>query len=306
MYITSRVEDFASLSGAGVTIGNFDGVHLGHQALIRHSLAMCRKNGLGHVLITFSPHPRRVLAPHRHVPLTSRERRMELLDALGVQRVLELDFTPDMAAMSAEEFTRGFLLPLGIRRLVVGYDFTLGKNRSGSFDVLRGLGEQFGFTVERLEPVQLDDGIVSSTRLRRMITQGDVRGASRLLGYWYGFSGEVAHGDKRGSRIGYPTINLARPEVLLPDNGVYATFVRRGEDCFKAVTNVGHRPTFGGDTSDITVESFLPGVTVNLYGQKVFVEFVDRLRGERRFEDAGQLSAQIALDVELACEMLEK
>ena len=184
----------------------------------------------------------------------------------------------------------------------MGYDFSLGKNRGGSVEVLRGLGRHYGFTVERLAPVLLDGGIVSSTRLRRMIAQGDVRGAGRLLGRRYGFSGEVAHGDKRGAGLGYPTVNLAKPKVLLPGDGVYATFVRHGSRCFRAVTNVGQKPTFGGGV--VTVESFLPGASVNLYGQSVFLEFVERLREERRFESAEHLKAQIALDVEQAWALL--
>ncbi|MDR3358687.1 MAG: bifunctional riboflavin kinase/FAD synthetase [Desulfovibrio sp.] len=298
MRIASSVEDILPLSGTGVTIGNFDGVHLGHQALIRRALELCREKNLGGVLVTFTPHPRCVLASQRHIPLAGREERMKLLAALGVENVLELPFTPDMAVMSAEEFIRRFLLALGMRRLVVGYDFSLGKNRGGSIEVLRGLGPRYGFTLERLAPVLLDDGIVSSTRLRRMIARGDVRGAGRLLGRRYGFSGEVAHGDKRGAGLGYPTVNLAKPEVLLPGDGVYATFMRHGSRCFPAVTNVGQRPTFGGGT--VTVESFLPGESVNLYGQSVSLEFVERLREERRFESAEHLGAQIARDAEHA------
>ncbi|MDR1658847.1 MAG: riboflavin biosynthesis protein RibF [Desulfovibrio sp.] len=303
MRIVSSVEALLPFSGTtGVTIGNFDGVHLGHQALIRRTFEVCREKSLEGVLVTFTPHPRCVLASHRHVPLSSRQARMELLAALGVEKVLELPFTPDMAAMSAEEFIRCFLLPLGMSCLVVGYDFSLGKNRSGSTEILRGLGLQFGFTVEQLAPVLLDDGIVSSTRLRRMIARGDVRGAGRLLGRRYGFSGEVVQGDKRGAGLGYPTVNLAKPEVLLPGDGVYAAFARHGSRRFHAVTNVGQRPTFGGGA--VTVESFLPGASINLYGQNVFLEFVERLREERRFESPEHLRAQIALDVERACALL--
>ncbi|MDR2574539.1 MAG: riboflavin biosynthesis protein RibF [Desulfovibrio sp.] len=302
MRIASSVEVFSSPLGAGATIGNFDGVHLGHQALIRRTFEICRENSLGCVLVTFTPHPRCVLAPHKHTPLADRKSRMELLRALGVEKVLELPFTPEMAAMSAEEFTRSVLLPLGLRRLVVGYDFSLGKNRGGSVDVLRGIGVRYGFAVEQLAPVLLDGDIVSSTRLRGMIAQGDVRGAGRLLGRYYGFCGEVTHGDGRGAGLGYPTANMVAPEVLLPGDGVYAALVRHGSRCFKAVTNVGQRPTFGGGA--VRVESFLPGVSFNLYGQSISLEFVERLREERRFESVAALTAQIALDVEHADALL--
>ncbi|MDR3319773.1 MAG: bifunctional riboflavin kinase/FAD synthetase [Desulfovibrio sp.] len=303
MHIVSSVEDLSPISAVGVSIGNFDGVHLGHQALIRRTLEICRENVLRCVFVTFQPHPRCVLAPRKHVPLTNREGRMELLAAMGVKRVLELPFTSLMSDMTPREFTGNFLLPLGIRRLVAGHDFTLGKNRRGSAEVLRGLGAQYGFTVEQLAPVLLDGGIVSSTRLRQMIADGDVRGANRLLGRRHSFSGEVLHGDGRGANLGYPTVNLAKSEVLLPADGVYATFVQHGRHRFRAVTNVGQRPTFGGGA--VTVESFLPGVSVNLYGQNVSLEFVERLREERRFESVEQLVAQIGLDVEQANYYLE-
>jgi riboflavin kinase/FMN adenylyltransferase len=303
MRIATSIESFSPSSKTGVTIGNFDGVHLGHQELIRRTLELCRKEAVENVLVTFAPHPRCVLGRRGHVPLSGREVRMELLAALGVDQVLELPFTREMAAMSAGEFTRGFLLPLGLRHLVVGYDFTLGKNRGGSVRVLRELGGQYGFSVEQLEPVVLEGDIVSSTRLRRMIACGDVRGAVALLGRYYGFSGEVVHGEKRGRDMGYPTVNLARPEVLLPAEGVYATFVLHGSCRFRAVTNVGQRPTFGGGA--VTVESFLlGGVGMDLYGQNVSLEFVERLRTERRFESAGRLAAQIALDAARADELL--
>lgn len=296
MQIVTSVDALSSLPGTGVTIGNFDGVHKGHQALILRTLHVCREQALECVVLTFWPHPRLVLFPERgHLPLTTREERLELLAGLGVRRVLELPFTRELAALSPEDFVRRCLLPLNLRELVVGYDFSLGRDRSGHADVLRALGARCGFGVEQVPPVIVDDAVVSSTRLRDLIRQGDVWRAARLLGRFYGFAGPVVHGEGRGSGLGFPTANLMPPQALLPAEGVYAARVRVGRRAYQAVTNVGRKPTFGG--RELCIESFLLDASENLYGQTVRLEFVARLRGEQRFESAQALTRQITRDV---------
>jgi riboflavin kinase/FMN adenylyltransferase len=305
MLTASSAGELPASTGAGLTIGNFDGVHKGHQALIARTLAGCRERNLDCVLVTFRPHPRCVVVPQKpHAPLNSRERRMELLADLGVERVLELPFTRAMAALTPEEFVNACLLPLNMRCLTVGHDFSLGRDRVGTVDVLRKIGESCSFAVEQVDPVIEDGEAVSSTRLRKMIANGDVRHAARLLGRFHGFSGEVAHGEGRGGKLGFPTANLLPPGVLLPAFGVYATRMRVGERLLRAVTNVGVKPTFG--SADVTIESFLPDISENLYGHSVFLEFVDRLREERRFDSARELTRQIDADVAKACEILEE
>ncbi len=302
MQIVHSADGLGALTGAGVTIGNFDGVHKGHQALIRRTLDVCRQRDLACVLVTFWPHPRLVVSPHKaHAPLTSRERRLELLAGLGVEHV---PFTAELAALTPEEFVRRCLLPLHLRQLVVGYDFSLGRGRSGHADVLRNLGAAWGFEVEQLPPVIVDDAVVSSTRLRDLISRGDVWRAARLLGRCYGFSGEVVHGEGRGGGLGFPTANLLPPETLLPAEGVYAARVRLDETWHQAVTNVGRKPTFGG--RDVTVESFLLDTSANLYGRRVRLEFVLRLRGERRFASVEELTRQISEDVAAARNILSR
>lgn len=311
MNIVHTVEELGPLAGTGVTIGNFDGVHKGHQVLIRRTLDVCRQKGHTCVVLTFWPHPRLVLFPERgHMPLTSREDRLELLAGLGVEHVLELPFTHELAAFTPEQFARACLLPLNIRRLEVGHDFTLGRGRSGHIDVLRDLGARLGFVVEQLPPVIVDGVVVSSTHLRELISAGDVDRAARLLGRCHGFSGEVVHGDGRGSGLGFPTANLLRPGVLLPAEGVYATRAKvdgRADGsadgpCWRAVTNVGRKPTFGG--AELGVESFLLDDGEDLYGRRLRLEFVARLRGERRFDSADALKEQIGLDVDEARRIL--
>ena len=198
MQIADTPAAFASLPATGVTIGNFDGVHLGHQALVRRTLEVCGAGGLTGVVVTFSPHPRTVLTPERpHAPLSTRAERFALLERLGVRHILELPFTRELAALTPDAFVRGYLLPLKPRELVVGHDFTLGRGRSGHPELLQRLGRDMGFGVERVGAVLADHAPVSSTRLRKCLAEGDVALARRLLGRPYTVAGKVAHGEGR-------------------------------------------------------------------------------------------------------------
>lgn len=306
MNIAHSIEELSFLENSGLTIGNFDGVHLGHQALIRHTLAVCVSEKLTPVVMTFWPHPRQVVAPRLgHMPLTTREERFTLLEALGVQHVLELPFTPELAAHDANSFVQAFLAPLKLRHLVVGYDFTLGRDRGGHVDTLRRLGEDAGFSVEQLPPVVVDGTVVSSTTLRKLIGEGNVREAARLLGRFHGFSGEVVHGDGRGAGLGFPTANLARPQVVIPTEGVYATLATPADadgHTWPAVTCIGRKPTFGDN--ELTVETFLLEGGRDFYGQGMRLDFVEHLRGEKRFDSVDALKEQIAADVDHARRIL--
>ena len=303
MQIADTPAAFAALPATGVTIGNFDGVHLGHQALVRRTLEVCGTRGLDCVLVTFRPHPRTVLTPERpHAPLSTRAERFALLERLGVRHILELPFTRGLAALTPEDFVRGYLLPLRPRELVVGHDFTLGRGRSGHPELLQQLGRGMGFGVEQVGAVLADGAPVSSTRLRECLAAGDVALARRLLGRPYAVSGQVAHGEGRGRGLGFPTANLDGATTLLPANGVYATRARCGSRRFDAVTNIGMKPTFGGDR--LTVESFLLDAEGDFYGEDLRLEFVARLRGEQRFPDAAALGRQIGADVALARRLL--
>lgn len=304
MNIVNTVDTLLPCKGSGVTIGNFDGVHKGHQELIRRTLDVCAQDALSCVLMTFTPHPREVLHPERgHSPLTTRDERMALLADLHVPNVLEIPFTHDLAALTPEEFIQRYLLPLEVRRLVVGHDFTLGRARAGTGQVLAELGAQHGFTVEQLAPVIVDDVIVSSTFLRELIAAGETARAARMLGRCHGFSGVVVHGDGRGESLGFPTANLRPSGVLLPAEGVYASRVLLDGKVRQAVTNVGRRPTFGGN-SGVSIESYLLDITGNLYGQHISLEFSARLRGEERFASVEALKDQIARDVAAARRIL--
>lgn len=303
MKIVHSVSALGISEGSAVTIGNFDGVHLGHQALIRRTLEVAAKGGLTPVVMTFWPHPRQVLFPERgHMPLTSREDRFALLEALGVPTVLELPFTHELAALDAGTFVRDILEPMRLRRLVVGYDFSLGRNRGGQVPVLRELGALMGFSVEQLDPVVEDGTVVSSTSLRGLIGQGDVARAAHLLGRYHSFSGEVVHGDGRGAGLGFPTANQRKPEVVLPVEGVYATRASLDGNVWSAVTCVGRKPTFG--ENELGVETFLLEDGQDLYGRVMRLEFIARVRGEERFASVEALKQRIALDVKEARELL--
>ena len=303
MQIADTPHALASLQGTGVTIGNFDGVHLGHQALVRRTLETCAAGGLDCVVVTFQPHPRTVLTPERpHAPLSTRAERFALLERLGVRHILELPFTRELAALPPEAFVRDYLLPLKPRELVVGHDFTLGRGRSGHPELLQRLGADLGFRVEQVPAVLAGHEPVSSTRLRRCLADGDVSLARRLLGRPYAVAGTVAHGEGRGTGLGFPTANLEGAATLLPGGGVYATRARIGGQNFDAVTNIGHKPTFGGKR--LTVESFLLDADGDFYGAELALEFVARLRGEQRFADAAALARQISADVTRARSVL--
>lgn len=303
MQIADTPAAFAPLQAVGLTIGNFDGVHLGHQALVRRTLEVCAAGGLDCVVVTFLPHPRTVLSPGRpHAPLSTRSERFALLERLGVRHILELPFTRELAALPPEAFVRDYLMPLRPRELVVGHDFTLGRGRSGHPGLLQRLGAGLGFRVEQVPAVLADNEPVSSTRLRHCLAEGDVALARRLLGRPYAVSGTVAHGEGRGTGLGFPTANLDGAATLLPGVGVYAVRARCGGRRFDAVTNIGHKPTFGGHR--LTVESFLLDAEGDFYGADLNLEFVARLRGERRFADARALARQIGADVTLARRLL--
>lgn len=299
MQVYNSIAEISARGPTGVTIGNFDGMHKGHQALVGRTLSLCREKGLLCVIITFHPHPRTVISPTKtHFPLTSLDTKFALLESAGVDIVLDLEFTSDMAALTPEEFVGNFLLPLSIRQLVIGHDFSLGRGRSGHAAVLSAIAQKHGFGLEQLNALFVSGQIVSSTRLREMIAQGDVQSAAVLLGRNYSFSGEVVHGDGRGGGLGFPTANLMPPENLLPATGVYATFVTVEGKKHQAVTNIGYKPTFG--TNCLGVESFLLDVAPDLYGLKVDVEFVSRIRAEMHFASPKELVDQIGRDVELA------
>ncbi|MBX5464455.1 MAG: bifunctional riboflavin kinase/FAD synthetase [Clostridia bacterium] len=312
---SDRLEEFAARR-ARVAIGTFDGVHLGHRELIRRAVERAREEGGEAVALTFWPHPAQVLAP-AGAPrlLTGREERARRIASLGVDALFEIPFSPGVASWPAERFVRELLAArLDVRTVVVGYNFTFGRGAEGRPETLRRLGGELGFETVVVEPVCEGGRPVSSSRIRALVAAGEVAEAGRLLGAPFRLEGRVVPGDRRGRQLGFPTANLDVPEELLrPARGVYAAWAewqpaeapggaraREGRPVRRApaVVNVGIRPTFDGRRE--VVEAHLPGIEEDLYGVRLSLDLVERLREERRFAGAEELRRQIAEDVQAA------
>ena len=280
-----------------LTVGSFDGIHVGHQALIRQLVDQAGQRERLAGLVTFYPHPAMVLRPERPAAyLTTPGEKMALLEPMGLDWIAVLSFTPDLAAMSPRRFVEHLRDRVNMRGIWVGPDFALGRNRTGDASTLRGLGETLGFQVHDMPYVTQDGEKVSSTHIRTLLRRGHVEEASQLLGRLYGVSGEVVHGAQRGRCLGYPTANVdVRTDRLVPANGIYATFARLGPERYPSVTSIGVRPTF--DNGARSVETYLLDFSGSLYGCDLVVEFVARLRPEKRFAAVKDLIAQIEQDV---------
>lgn len=289
-----------------LTIGAFDGVHRGHQALISEVVARARATGRLSGVLTFHPDPVVVLAPQRAPDyLTTLGEKMALLEGLGLDLAALLTFDKQMASTPPREFVKMVSWHLRLRELLVGADFALGRNRQGDVAFLQRLGRELGYGVHVVEPLLLDGQVVSSSRIRALIKDGQVAEASHLLGRYPGLSGEVVVGAQRGRSLGFPTANLeVRPERAVPANGVYAVFALLGRERYPGVANVGVRPTF--DNGQRTVETYILDFEGDIYGCDLVVEFVARLRSERRFESIEDLIAQIREDSEEARRILEQ
>jgi len=280
-----------------LTIGVFDGVHLGHKYLISQLTEQARQQNLLAGVVTFRQHPQEVLLPKTKLPfLIDLDRRAAFLQSEGVDTIVFLSFTPELARLSASQFVSLLRKYLGMKGLVVGPDFALGQNREGTIDTLRQLGQDMNFTLTVIPPVMINGDVVSSTAIRKVLAEGDMKKAVKLMGRPFSLRGRVISGAGRGTRLGFPTANLAiGPKQALPDDGVYATWAYVDGKAYQAVTNIGKQPTFGGKKR--TVEVYVLDYLGNLYGRQLEIDIVERLRREKRFETADQLKRQIAEDV---------
>jgi len=279
-----------------VTLGNFDGVHRGHQAILARVVDAARAGGGDAVALTFHPHPIAVLRPERAPALiTSLRDRIALMAASGLDVLALQHFTLSFATLSAEAFVERFLVErLGAARVVVGHSVSFGHERRGDAALLTSLGERFGFAVEVVGPICVDGHDVSSSAVRRAIAAGDVTLASALLGRPHRLGGRVERGRQRGAAIGFPTANVRVRAGMWPHDGVYAVRVRRGDRWIDGVANIGTNPTFG--TAPRTLEAHLFDFDADLYGERLTVAFIERLRGEVTFPSVEALVAQIARD----------
>ncbi len=308
MIVAHSIEELAgSIAGASVTIGNFDGVHLGHQKLITLACERAKAQGLVSVVITFDPHPLRVLVGLHTPPfITLTEQKLQIIAGLGPNVTLVINFTRELAALSPRAFVEKFLAQgLNTRELVVGYDYHMGKGRSGNFETLVKLGQEFGFEVDRIDPVSKNEAIVSSTRIRDLIQAGHVWEAQPLLSRFYQVKGKVVRGmDRGGKLLGFPTANLKLVDELVPRHGVYAVWVEVEDQTVPAVANIGKNPTFGNEA--MSVEAHLLDFNRDIYNTDIRIHFIQRIRDERKFDNLDALVERIKVDVGLAREILSQ
>ncbi len=299
--------DDLRLSGAWLTIGVYDGVHTGHRAILNELVAGAHAASRPAVVVTFDPHPTAVLRPDSAPRLlTTPGERADLLADLGVDHVVVQRFDREFSQQPARVFAEQLKDRTGFERLLVGYDFAMGKDRLGDVPALKAMGAELGFEVQVFDPVTNGDQAVSSSRIRRLLAEGSVREAVRMLGRAYAVSGPVVEGAQRGRSIGIPTANVAAPaEKLVPAAGVYACRVEVGGVSYGAATNIGVRPTFETGQPAQTVEAHLLDFDGDLYNQVIEVAFVERLRDEMKFSGVEALVAQIRADIAQAREVLD-
>ena len=281
-----------------LAVGVFDGVHLGHQALIRGLVGGAQAAGATPIAATFDPLPAQVLAQDPpQSTLADAPERAELLEHAGARAVIVFTFDKAFSQQSAEAFIKRVTSAGDVQRIVVGPDFQFGHGREGAVPALRTLGERYGFAVTVVEPIALGGAVVSSTRIRQALREGDLDTAQALLGRPYSVTGTIVRGEQRGRALGFPTINVAPPpDKLLPHDGIYATWVVLGDTRYRAASSLGVRPTFGGGPRKL--EAYILDFSDEVYGQQATVAFVQRLRDEIRFDSADDLAKQIAKDVQ--------
>ncbi|MCL4489487.1 MAG: bifunctional riboflavin kinase/FAD synthetase [Chloroflexi bacterium] len=289
-----------------LTVGSFDGIHRGHQHLIGEVVARAREIGAASALVTLHPHPKIVLRPDSPVQyLSTIEERLDLLAPLGLNYAVVLPFSLEYSQIRARDFVQMLLDHLNMKELVCGADFALGYKREGNVPFLEAMGTEKGFSVRVVEPQRLNGQIMSSSRIREMIAEGDLEDATELLGRYPSVRGRVIRGDQRGRKLGFPTANLAVAEHrLIPANGIYAVRVKIGDEWHKGAASIGIRPTFGG--TQRTVEVHVLDFDDDLYDQVIEVQFVKRLREEMKFSSADALVAQMRQDVAQTRQVLRK
>lgn len=303
-----RLEDISHQANSVVTVGTFDGVHQGHRALIETVVNTSNSRNARSVVVTFDPHPREILNPGKGgiKLLTTLKERSEILQDLGVDVLLVIPFDRDFSLLSSEEFIREFIYKkIGVSEFVIGYDHHFGRDREGTIETIKKLGNDLGFEAKVVSKQEMGDVTISSTVIRNTLAEeGNVKRAAEYLNRHYLLNGIVTHGDERGKAIGYPTANL-RPEhenKVIPKNGVYVVKVRVDEEWYGGMMNIGIRPTFGEDARTLEVNIF--EFDRDIYGDTIQVRFIDRIRHEQKFDGIEALKVQLASDKEKSLEIL--
>ncbi len=308
MKIWTDISKFKAKNPA-ITIGSFDGVHLGHMQVINQLKKIAEKANGETVVFTFSPHPARVLAPEKNfVLLTTIEEKTELFENAGIDHLIIFPFTKDFSKLSYQEFVETVLIKqLKLNTILVGYDNKIGHKRKGNYTELIKLSNKYGFNIEQQEQLTLDENDLSSTNIRSLLNNGKLLNASKLLGYPYVISGEVVHGQHLGNKLGFPTANILPPEnKFIPANGVYAITVEYNEKKYLGMMNIGIRPTLEDYTTTPVIEAHLFNFNEQLYGKRIKISIIRKLRNEYKFDSVDALRAQLKKDKEFALETLHK
>ncbi|MFC0183603.1 bifunctional riboflavin kinase/FAD synthetase [Pseudarcicella hirudinis] len=307
MIVSHGIQEFQKLENAVVTSGTFDGVHLGHQKILKRLKEVADQNGGESVVITFYPHPRSVIASEAQTVklLSTLEEKIALLEQNGVNHLLIIPFTREFSELTSEEFIQKILIDsIGTKKLVIGYDHRFGRNREGGFEYLEKNAGKYGFKIEEISRQDIENVGVSSSKIRKALSEGDVRTAEHFLGRKYAISGLVVKGKQLGRTIGFPTANVQVREIskLIPADGVYAVKVIYNEQSFGGMLNIGNRPTVDGTFQTIEVNIF--DFNQDIYGENLTIEFVQKVRNEQKFNGLEALKEQINKDKELIKEIL--
>lgn len=288
-----------------VTMGNFDGLHLGHQALVANAVAEAKRSVTQSLVFTFDPHPLKLLAPERAPQMIVNQRdKMDMLKALGVDAVIVQRFDRRFASIDAEDFVRRYLIErLNLSKIWLGRDLRFGRARAGDAEDLIRWGSSLGFSVGIVEPILVEGKRISSSRIRQLIEQGRVDEVQPMLGRYHFISGSIVNGHHRGRKLGFPTANLAAATELIPADGIYATTVELQNHRWLSVSSVGHNPTFGEGLR--TIETYVLDFAQDIYGEMVKLSFIQRIREERKFAQIEHLVTQMHEDVRAARAMFE-
>ena len=301
MQVLNSIKELTKNKNTILTLGTFDGIHPGHLKIIDKLVHCSKEKGCRNVVLSFYPHPRTVLGNDSSVKmLTTQSEKIKLLEKHGVENFLTINFTKEFASLTAEEFIYDYLVNgIGLSEIVLGHDHHFGKGRSGNVELLKNIGAKEKFSVTTVDAFYVNDEVVSSTKIRNALIDGDLKKANSLLGRNYSFSGTVIGGDKRGRELGFPTANikLLSQEKLLPAIGIYAVRVLLGNETHIGLLSIGKRPTFY-NAGELVTETYIYNFNREIYGEVVTIELVERLRGEEKFNSAEELINQMNKDKE--------
>ncbi|MAC95180.1 MAG: riboflavin biosynthesis protein RibF [Flavobacteriales bacterium] len=307
MKIYQGIEQFEKLEKAVVTTGTFDGVHIGHRTILNRLIEVAKKMKGESVLLTFYPHPRMVLQEDAELRLLNTiDEKTQLLEKAGIDHLIIHPFTKEFSRTTSLEFVRDLLVnQIGTKKLVIGYDHHFGRNREGSFEHLKEYGPVYGFEVEEIPAQDIDDVNVSSTKIRKALVAGDVKTANNYLGHNFQLNGVVVHGNKVGRELGYPTANidLQNKYKLIPAEGIYAVKVRLKDESYNGMLNIGRRPTINSGNGEVSIEVNIFDFKKEIYGEKIQLELIERIRDEKKFDSKDELIAEMQKD-QVKCERI--